>query len=133
MGLSYCVTATLRTVFICFTISLKYLLTYSFQKKDGSEVTGKPKARPNATGGLGILPPPPGGVKIAPPSSSGMRTTPTSSPSHQAASPPQTVSASSNMDLLMGMGGAQGGQAAQAKSGASGESWGEFASAAQPQ
>ncbi|XP_069683832.1 NECAP-like protein CG9132 [Periplaneta americana] len=100
-------------------------------KKDGSEVSSKPKARPNAGLGSGILPPPPGGVKIAPPSSSGIKTTPTSSPSHQA--PPQqtTVSASSNVDLLLGVsGGAQGQQAKPA--GAGGESWGEFASAAAP-
>ncbi|KDR21002.1 NECAP-like protein, partial [Zootermopsis nevadensis] len=64
-------------------------------KKDGSEVSSKSKARPNAGGlGSGILPPPPGGVKIPPPTSSGMRTTPTSSPSHQAPLQQTTVSAS---------------------------------------
>lgn len=53
------------------------------QKKDGSEATGRPKARACA-GSLGILPPPPGGVKIAPPPVTGtQKTTPTSSPSHQ--------------------------------------------------
>jgi hypothetical protein len=73
-------------------------------------------------------------VKIASPSASGMRTTPTSSPSHQA--PPQhtTVSASSDIDLLLGVGaGAQGGQSVPARpAAAGGESWGDFASAAQP-
>jgi len=112
-----------------------YLTIFQFQKKDGSEVSSKPKARLNASGlGSGILPPPPGGVKIAPPSASGMRTTPTSSPSHHV--PPQqtTVSTSSNVDLLLGVGaGAQGGQPMPARPTATGgESWGDFASAAQP-
>lgn len=108
---------------------------FEFQKKDGTEVSGKSKAKPNA-GGLssGILPPPPSGVKIPPPSTSGMRTTPTSSPSHQA--PPQqtAVSASSNVDVLMGVGaGAQGSQSVPARPAAAGvESWGDFASAAKP-
>lgn len=109
-------------------------MIFGFQKKDGSEVSSKPKARPNA-GGLssGILPPPPGGVKIAPPSASGMRTTPTSSPSHQAPPKQTTVSASSNVDLVLGIGdGAHGGQPVPARpAAAGGESWGDFASAAQ--
>lgn len=108
---------------------------FEFQKKDGSEVSSKSKARPNA-GGLssGILPPPPGGVKLPPPTTSGIRTTPTSSPSHQV--PPQqtTVSASSNVDLLLGVGAdTQGGQSVPARpAAAGGESWGDFASAAKP-
>lgn len=110
-------------------------MIFGFQKKDGSEVPSKPKARPNA-GGLssGILPPPPGGVKIAPPSASGMRTTPTSSPSHQASPKQTTVSASSNVDLILGIGaGAHAGQPVPARpAAAGGESWGDFASAAQP-
>lgn len=98
-------------------------------KKDGSDVASKPKARPNAGFGSGILPPPPGGVKIAPPSSSGMKTTPTSSPSHQVSPQQTTVTSSSDVDLLLGVSG--GAQAPQAKpAGAGGESWGEFASAA---
>uniref|UniRef100_A0A1B6ELB5 NECAP PHear domain-containing protein n=1 Tax=Cuerna arida TaxID=1464854 RepID=A0A1B6ELB5_9HEMI len=47
-------------------------------KKDGSEVSSKPKARPTSGG---ILPPPPGGVKIAPPPAPSVN----SSPSHQPA------------------------------------------------
>lgn len=46
------------------------------QKKDGSEVSSKSKARPST--GIG-LPPPPGGVKIAPPPAR----TPTQSPAHK--------------------------------------------------
>ncbi|PSN34158.1 NECAP-like protein [Blattella germanica] len=84
-------------------------------KKDGSEVTGKPKARP--AGGSGILPPPPGGVKVAPPPSGGMKTTPASSPSHRT-----TASASNDADLFMG-----------AQSGAAGGDFGDFASAAEAQ
>jgi hypothetical protein len=80
------------------------------------------------------LPPPPGGVKLPPPTTSGIRTTPTSSPSHQV--PPQqtTVSASSNVDLLLGVGAdTQGGQSVPARpAAAGGESWGDFASAAKP-
>ncbi|GFG29590.1 hypothetical protein Cfor_01047 [Coptotermes formosanus] len=100
-------------------------------KKDGSELPSKPKARP-AAGGTGLLPPPPGGVKIAPPAASGNRDTPTSSPAHQA-SPQQTaVSTSSNVDLLLGASAdVQGGQPARSAA-PGGESWGDFASAAQP-
>ncbi|KAG8311245.1 Adaptin ear-binding coat-associated protein 1 [Homalodisca vitripennis] len=47
-------------------------------KKDGSEVSSKPKTRPTSGG---ILPPPPGGVKIAPPPAPSVN----SSPSHQPA------------------------------------------------
>jgi len=100
-------------------------------KKDGSEQSSKPKARP-AAGGTGLLPPPPGGVKISPPAASGNRTTPTSSPSHQA--PPQqtAVSTSSNVDLLLGASASvPGGQPARSAA-SGGESWGDFASAAQP-
>ncbi|XP_054288318.1 NECAP-like protein CG9132 [Macrosteles quadrilineatus] len=48
-------------------------------KKDGSEVSSKPKTRPTSAG---ILPPPPGGVKIAPPPAPSVN----SSPCHQPAS-----------------------------------------------
>ena len=105
--------------------------SFAFQKKDGSELSSRPKARP-AAGGTGLLPPPPGGVKIAPPAASGNRTTPTSSPSHQASPQQTTVSASSNVDLLLGASaGVQGGQPARSVA-PGGESWGDFASAAQP-
>jgi len=105
---------------------------FGFQKKDGSEQSSKPKARPSA-GGTGLLPPPPGGVKIAPPVASGNRTTPTSSPSHQAAPPQRTaVSTSSNVDLLVGASASvPAGQPARSAA-AGGESWGDFASATQP-
>lgn len=104
---------------------------FGFQKKDGSELSSKPKARP-ASGGTGLLPPPPGGVKISPPAASGNRTTPTSSPSHQALPQQTAVSTSSNVDLLLGASaGVQGGPPARSAA-PGGESWGDFASAAQP-
>lgn len=53
-----------------------FILYLIWQKKDGSEVSNKPKARPTSGG---ILPPPPGGVKIAPPPAPSVN----SSPSHQ--------------------------------------------------
>lgn len=115
---------------VCLLIIISHE-SFGFQKKDGSELPSKPKARP-AAGGTGLLPPPPGGVKIAPPAASGNRDTPTSSPAHQA-SPQQTaVSTSSNVDLLLGASAdVQGGQPARSAA-PGGESWGDFASAAQP-
>nr|CAD7413961.1 unnamed protein product [Timema poppensis] len=85
-------------------------------KKDGSDVSSKPRARPGLSLGSGILPPPPGGVKLAGlPSASGVsRVTPTSSPSHQP---------SSNVDLLLDV----DQPAATPLKGPGGESWGEFA------
>jgi len=104
---------------------------FGFQKKDGSEQSSKPKARP-AAGGTGLLPPPPGGVKISPPAASGNRNTPTSSPSHQAPSKQTAVLTSSNVDLLLGASASvPGGQPARSAA-SGGESWGDFASAAQP-
>ncbi|XP_071446936.1 NECAP-like protein CG9132 [Hetaerina americana] len=103
-------------------------------KKDGSEVSSRPKAR-NAAGS-GILPPPPGGMKIAPPPG-GMRVTPTSSPSHGSQRP--IGGPSSNVDLLLDVGGSssqQGGasvaQAPTKQATSTNEMWGEFASASQP-
>jgi hypothetical protein len=83
------------------------------QKKDGSEVTSRPKARPAASSG--ILPPPPGGVKVAPPPKLAH---PTSSPIHKVAE-----TGGSNVDLLMGVG-------APPPATSPAENWGEFASAA---
>ncbi|KAJ1527155.1 hypothetical protein ONE63_008686 [Megalurothrips usitatus] len=91
-------------------------------KKDGSEATVKPKARPSGMGG--ILPPPPGGVgKIAPPP----KVTPTSSPSHVASNPVP------GMDLL-NLGGPSATASATSPAGASPaagglESWGDFTTA----
>nr|CAD7446001.1 unnamed protein product [Timema bartmani] len=89
-------------------------------KKDGSDVSSKPRARPGLALGSGILPPPPGGVKLAGlPSASGVsRVTPTSSPSHQP---------TSNVDLLLDV----DQPAATPLKGPGGESWGEFASGGQ--
>lgn len=55
-------------------------------KKDGSEVSSRPKPRGAGGNSTGILPPPPGGVKIGPPPgapANASRVTPVSSPSHQ--------------------------------------------------
>ncbi|CAG2061741.1 unnamed protein product, partial [Timema podura] len=89
-------------------------------KKDGSDVSSKPRARPGLALGSGILPPPPGSVKLAGlPSASGVsRVTPTSSPSHQP---------TSNVDLLLDV----DQPAATPLKGPGGESWGEFASGGQ--
>jgi hypothetical protein len=69
-------------------------------KKDGGE-SSRSKAKGNAGGGLGILPPPPGGVKLAPPPNASREPTPTSSPTHQAhPPPPKPVVDQSNTDWV---------------------------------
>ncbi|KAF4520912.1 hypothetical protein B566_EDAN014416 [Ephemera danica] len=78
-------------------------------KKDGGEVTSRPKSRPAV--GSGILPPPPGGVKVVPPP--------------PVAKPKAAETGSSNVDLLMGVAAPPSAPAAAAA--ASAENWGEFA------
>lgn len=86
-------------------------------RKDGSEATAKPKARPTGMGG--ILPPPPGSTgKIAPPP----KVTPTSSPLHSASNPVP------GMDLLS-LGGSSSAQAGSSPAAGNAESWGDFTTA----
>ncbi|XP_042233522.1 NECAP-like protein CG9132 [Homarus americanus] len=81
-------------------------------KKEGQEGTSRPKPKAGP-GGLGLLPPPPGGVKLAPPPGA------TTSPS------------SSSGDILEDLSGVSGNPVAQpGAAGGTGESWGDFASAA---
>ncbi|XP_045606070.1 NECAP-like protein CG9132 [Procambarus clarkii] len=87
-------------------------------KKEGQEGINRPKPKGGA-GGLGLLPPPPGGVKLAPPPGPAGITT---------SSPP---SAASNLDILGDLSDAPSSPASQTGAGSgTGESWGDFASAA---
>lgn len=95
-------------------------MLYLFQTKKGTEDVKKSRPKPAAGGGLGLLPPPPGGVKLPPPGGAAIGTSQSQSVPQKSQqneqftgfNPTNNVSVgannggtSSNVDLLLDLGG----------------------------